>query len=513
MTRREVRVLEAAELQALGDAWDALPTRRGVQADFYDSYAWFASWLHTAGEQAAAVRVPAVLEGDSPVALLPMVARTSRRWESAGSGLRTRYRPVLGLEDPDAGALARLAEAVARAGARELALHRLPARDPATAALLAALRSAGFRAYQRQRSSDCLALVESGWVEHRKRFATYDRSVRTKTKRLRALWGVTVEEYGSRTGRPVADGFAVYADIQRRSWKGPLPEQTRAQRLELLRHTEALGWARLYVLEVAGAPAAAHVWFRVGSVATWLSTAYDQRLAALSPGSIIMWEAQERLFAESPPRLVDFLPGHNPQKDSLGPDRSPLVIVEAVRRTVVSGATFPARRQVRYVAPAVAARVRARLRRPQRNGSGEGLTWVRDLEVAPPDGAPPADDALPGERLEPNPRLHRYLAVVAGHPSPEKLADSWAPGDSWWRLGSGPAALARLGPATGPSRVVKEIVLFDGWSGPLEALLCALATATGGAVRVTVAADGPTGEKGTPASVRTAPLPWPDARS
>ena len=69
-----------------------------------------------------------------------------------------------------------------------------------------------------------------------------------------------------------------------------------------------------------------------------------------------MWRAQERQFAEGPLDVVDLLPGNNPQKDRLSPDRTPLLLVEAVRRTRVSGVTFPVRRQVRHLAPRVVAR-------------------------------------------------------------------------------------------------------------------------------------------------------------
>ena len=95
------------------------------------------------------------------------------------------------------------------------------------------------------------------------------------------------------------------------------------------------------MLRLDGQPAAAEVWFRLGQVATSLGTAYDKRMAALGPGSIIAWWAQERLFAEAVPGLIDHLPGYGPQKNQLGPDRSPVLEVEAARRTVVSGVTFP----------------------------------------------------------------------------------------------------------------------------------------------------------------------------
>jgi hypothetical protein len=263
-----------------------------------------------------------------------------------------------------------------------------------------------------------------------------------------------------------------------------------------------MGWSRLYILSVAGVPTAGHVWFRLGDVATWLSTAYDQRMAALSPGAIIMWQAQERLFAESPPRLVDFLSRHNPQKDGLGPDRTPPLIVEAARTTPVWGITFPMRREVRRVAPAVAGRVRARLASRSRNGAAPAAAPVRRTEVMP------ADQAMAAAELEIDPRAKCYLAVAVGQASPEKMVEGWAADDSWWRVGEGPAALVRLGSDASSPRVVREVVLGESWSGSLEDVLGAVATATGTGVCASLADVGGDRE-GTATPVHRAPLPWP----
>jgi hypothetical protein len=520
----QVAVLRSGDLdQALASAWDALPPERGVQADFYDSHAWLSSWLQAAGPAVAGgLRIPVVLDDGRPVALLPLEARSRRRWESAGASAvdthRKRYRPVLGTEKPDEEALELLVDSVAAAGVRTLALSRLPARDPATDALLGALRRGGFAVHAHERSSDCLAVVEGGWAEHRRRFASYDRSVRTKSNRLRSLWDVSLEEYGPGAETSVADGFALYEDLHQRSWKGSLAGDVRQERLELLRRTERLGWCRLYVLRVAGVPAAAHVWFRIGDVATWLSTAYDLRLAAVSPGSILMWRAQESLFGESPPRLLDFMPGDNPQKDRLSPDRAPLLLVEAARRTVATGVTFPVRQRVRDVLPRAVRRLR-RGRDPRPAEPPRPVVRTRHVEVAPGAGT------LPAAALELDTTRRRALAVVCGHASPEAMAERWNQGDSWWLVGEPPVALVRLGAVVGALAAALELVLLEPGALPVEPLLGAVATTVGATVTADLpeagvaapeagSADGepraPQGKlPGTPIPVRQAVLPWP----
>jgi hypothetical protein len=498
----EARLLRVGDVDpSLAAAWDAMPPRRGTQADYHDSHAWLSSWLHAAGpEVARSLRIPAVLDGGRPVALLPLEARSRRRWESAGARAvgthRKRYRSVLDGERPDQDALELLVEQVAAAGVRELALNRMPARDPATDALLGALRRGGFAVHAHQRSSDCLAVVDGGWAEHRHRFASYDRGVKRLVKRSEPWWELCLEEYGPHAEAPALDGFAVYADLFRRSWKGSLAGKVRKERLELLRRTEALGWCRVYVLRVAGVPAAAELWFRLGEVASGPSTVYDRRMAALGPGSIVVWWAQERIFAEAPPpRLIDLLPGSNPLKERLTPDRPPLLIVEAARRTLASGVSFPVRRRVRAVGQAATGRARTWVRRARKRRPSRAPSDVRVVEVSP--ASTPRPPRV--RRLEPDVPLLRFLAVAGGHRSPEAMARTWPAGDGWWRVGED--ALLRVGDGAGGPAPAREVVLLRDGEVEVEGLLGALAAALGAPVRARL-----------PVPVHRAVLPWPARR-
>jgi CelD/BcsL family acetyltransferase involved in cellulose biosynthesis len=492
----ESSILRVAEVTpGLAAAWDELPAARGVQADVYDSHAWLSSWWDTTGaELAGRVRIPVVLDGDRPVGLLPLAMLSSSRWELAGrGGGRMRYRPVLGAERPDEEVLGLLAEQVGRAGVRDLILPRMPGRDPATAALAAALGQAGFRVARRERSSDCLALVAGGWEEHRRRFAGYEKSVKRFANRMKPLWDVTLEERGPEETAGLEDGYELFAGVHAHSWKKPLTPAMRTHALELLRRSGPRGWPRLYVLRVAGVPAAVHLWFRLGSVATWLETAYDQRLSALGPGTILMWWSQERLFREAVPQVVDFIPGHNPQKDRLGPDRTPIVVLEAARRTLVSGATFPVRRQVRFLAPAVAGRARRKLAGLKPAALASAGDPGRAVSVAAGDGGTAVAE------LELDPSARRFLAAVTGHHSPDAMAGGWAEGDSWWRVGEGPLALARVGATNGDgaTRPVRQLVLFEAGDDRVEEVVAALAGGLAGPLAAPAVAVG------------RALLPWP----
>ena len=492
-------------------AWDALPSGRGRQADFHDSHAWLAAWSQRAGPRAAAaLRIPAVLDGGRPVALLPLEVRSRGRWESAATRAvrthRKRYRPVLGTETPDEEAVGLLVEEVGRAGMRELSLNRLPAGDPATGALLAALRHGGYAVGSLERSCDYLTRVEGGWDEHRRRFAAYERSVRRLLKRCQP-WELRLEEYGGRSGAPMAAGFGLYEDLHEWSWKGSLAPGWRREYLALLRRAEQLGWCRIYVLWVAGVPAAAEIWFRLGQVASVPSMVYDRRLAALGPGSIVLWQAQERAFAESPPGVLDHLPGHNPLKDRIATDRPPLLIVEAVRRTIVGGASLTVRSRARMAGRAAVARALAEIRRARPRPRSRPSPGGRRLRVEPAPTGPPA------ARLELDAPRRRFLAVTGSHRSPAAMASTWVPGDSWWRVGSEPAALVRLGAGEQDSAPVREVVLVNAGPERVEELVGAVAAAVGMPLQLDLSCRDRPDARLRPVPVHQALLPWPGSPS
>jgi len=465
----EVVELHAGDIDAsLASAWDALPPARGMQADIYDSHAWFAAWLSSQADGIAdRVRIPAVVDSGRPVALLPLVlSRSGRRAGVLGMQDRTRARPVIGTEQPQHETLGLLAEAVARCGIRDIDLHRLPSRDPAAAPFVDALREAGFRISQRERSADNLAQVEGDWADYARTFKGFAGYARRFSGRLESLWEIDAEAYGTTPGRPAADGFRCYEELHRRSWKGELSQTARMLRADLLQRVESNGWARVFVLRVGGVAAAAHIWFRLGHVATWLSTAYDQKLAAFSPGTVSMWAAQRTLLNEIPhPRLVDLLPGSNPQKDRLTLSKPPLLVTEAIRPTVWAGVSVPARRQGRRAQAAIAARVRVR-RRQIVDEPEPG----RIVSVA---AVPDARNAN-AYRLNVTAAHRRYLATTVGHAAPEKMAASWGAADEWWVSGNSPDGLIRI--ARGQAGVtVREIVRLKSAAEP-EVLIAALAS-------------------------------------
>ncbi len=471
------------ELLALAGEMDRLALSRGDLADPWDSGAYVSAWLATAGREAQP-RCPAAFDPEGRLrGILPLVEGRGGVPVPLGLGTRPRYRAVLGGREADPAVLAALADGLGREGVRELELPAVPLRDPATEALASALREAGFTVTRRETTEECLALVSGGWEGHRKRFRKVDRTAKNFANKARRLGEIAVRRFGP-DEEELARGWGVYLELHARGWKGPLREPMRSFRERYLREAGRRGWSRLFVLDVAGVPAAAIAWFHLGEVAVAYSTVYDARMAAVSPGTILMWRSHGEIFAEREPRVCDLLPGHGAQKDQLGPDRTPLAVLEARRGARVGGLGRDLARAARGLARRVAGGAGGKGRAPGPPAVHAPVPWP----------APDAGDGepLPVAPLSPGPREEILLAVAAGAPSPKRLREGWEDGDRWLAVGSPPVALLRIG----AGGTVREVVLGPGGEpsaaslAPLARALAAAGEAVspppGGAVAVSV---------------------------
>ncbi|WTW93375.1 GNAT family N-acetyltransferase [Streptomycetaceae bacterium NBC_01309] len=353
-------LLRAQDLDAAFAAgWDDLAAARGTLADCFDTHVWAGAVLATHPETAERARIAAVVDEATgrPQSLLALQDHGGGRYTTFAPD-RPRSRVVSEQAD-----LTPLAEQLARSGVRDLRLRRLPSRDAATHRLLGALRRTGYHVHARERSHDMLAGVEDGWDGHRARFKSFHTHCGRVERKIRKQGDIAFDAYLET--HDADTGFAVYADLFPRSWKGPLTERIRAERLDFVRRAAARGWLRLYVLRVGDRPAATYLWFRVGSVALWHSTAYDEELAPLGVGNLAMWRAHQHILTEdaaAPPALVDLLPTTTVQKNRLAPERPPLLDVEAVRERPFASAVLPVRALARTARAAAVGRLRARAR-------------------------------------------------------------------------------------------------------------------------------------------------------
>lgn len=113
-------------------------------------------------------------------------------------------------------------------------------------------------------------------------------------------------------------GLEVLLDLHQERWRGASEAIDGAQierfHLDALRGMARLGWARIYVLSVAGAPRAALYGFRHGDRFAFYQAGRDPAWQKRSVGTVLLGMILERCFAEGVAEF-DFLHGNEPYKD------------------------------------------------------------------------------------------------------------------------------------------------------------------------------------------------------
>ncbi len=501
---RDVKLFGAQQaLDRWRDAWDALPSQRGLHADLYDTATWLASWLAVAPpDTTSRLRIPAVFEEGRLAGVMPLLEERFGRWTIPAMGYRPRYRIVTGQEHPDEETIAALIEGAAQAGAKEFQFLAMPSQDPQTELLQQVLRRSGYDLSVSEGTTECLATAGCNWEEHAQGYLEIRRTSRKRRRKAETLGKVEIIAFGGPDGNPVSEGMEIYASVHAASWKGPLKKNTLAHRRALVELAQERGWVRLFVLELAGIAAAAHIWFRIGRRAISYSTVYDQRLATLSLGTVIQWETHEDAFTGEPPLLIDYLPGRGTYKDRLGTIKPRLLVLRAHRRTLISRLTFPIQRAVRHTARKarqLGNKLGKHKKAPLRSRTTERATKVvyspgGDFLAVPTDITPPLD---------------LLLAVAGAHKSPKAMRESWQKEDGWWLVGNQPLAAVRVGQkGEHTHRPVRETILFQGQNHSLEDLLGPVARDLDETLEAWIAS--PAGEQTVKAlRVIHCPLPWP----
>jgi CelD/BcsL family acetyltransferase involved in cellulose biosynthesis len=441
----------------LAAEWDRLASGRGTQADIYSSYAWFRAVLDGHPGLASRVVVPAVVGDGAPVALLPL-RRQGWGWVSAHADHAQRCRPSLDPSVPEPEACALLVEQMGRAGVRELVLRGLPTRDPATTALVAALRDDGFVVEAAEKRTDNVVPVAADLEAYERSQRKLVTSSRARERRVTPFWDMAVTTYGA-DGAPLEEGLAQFEAISAESWKGSRRHAARRTRQALLSRADELGWLRLMILSIGGRPAAGNIFFRLGEVFVGWNTVYDQRLSVLSPGQILHRYVQEAVGVD-PPGLLDLLPGDNPFKETLGVLHPPLLDVEARRPTPLRSSTHPVRRWARHHVPGATHRAQMRLVHA-RNGLRARRAVAapgRRMRIAPAPGGGADSTVTEVELTVP---LQRYLAVVHGLPNATAVATRW-PDDRWFHVEPGTGrALVRLAAPDGEGAEPAPVATLD----------------------------------------------------
>ncbi len=311
------------------DSWDALSERHtpvlddAARATFFCSVPWFKALGTSSLDPGDGLRLYAA--GDPPSLILPLRqparhgAFGMRRLTSLANFYSCDFAPLARAGAPHARDVAAIAGALrAEAPAIDLVeLTSLPYPSAAFDALEHAFAGAGwwlqsyfhfanwFEPTAGRTSADYLA-ARPPRLRH-----TVERKARALARRDDARIELIVADGALRADR-LARAIAAYEEVYRASWKvaEPYPRFAAA----FIRAGAETGSLRLGLVTLADRPVAAQIWIVWQGRATLCKLAHDERVKALSIGSVLTWRMFQHVLDVDRVREVDFGRGDDPFK-------------------------------------------------------------------------------------------------------------------------------------------------------------------------------------------------------
>ena len=362
---------DPAALAELAEAWDALAVANRLPLAAPGVVeAW---WRHLAPGRAR-LRVVAVRDGGELVGLAPLWAR-GRDVRLAGTELFNGLAPLAagGREDEVAAAVAR---ELARAGPDLLLLEGIPADAPWPRLLRE--RWPGERrpaAFEREVISAPVAHLRPAFDEW---MGTRSKNFRSQMRRARRQLDDDGGAVRAATPETLRDDLEALRVLHESRWEGRGASNLAPYGGALVEGLEAAGRAlgperfRLWVVEVEGAPAAAHLFVAAGGVVTYWNGGWDERHARYKPALLSILAAVEEACGHGDD-LFDLGAGENAYKQRFADGDEPLawrgLIAPGPRALLTRARLSPraARRVVKRVLPEpVRERARSVLTRTRR---------------------------------------------------------------------------------------------------------------------------------------------------
>lgn len=315
-----------AAFDELGAEWDALASRGPADLPFV-AHGWISAWLDAFAPGAEPIVLVARAPSGEPLGMAPFLEERSRgvvRLLSPTNDHSCRFEWVLGQDA--AGAVAAIwAHLRDRMRWDVLVLRELP-RDGPTSALLEPLARADRHPTGRWESVRSPFLALGARPSEERADARFRANLRRRAKRLAEMGAVAV--WRADGPEEAEAGLAAFLELERAGWKG---EGGTAVALDpalvlfyarIVRDAAARGALALRALTLDGRPIGVHLGLVHRGVYYLPKTAYDERLAKVSPGQLL----QREVLAECEARGLggfDFLGPDMPWKRDWEPEHAP----------------------------------------------------------------------------------------------------------------------------------------------------------------------------------------------
>nr|VFJ48022.1 MAG: Acetyltransferase (GNAT) domain-containing protein [Candidatus Kentron sp. FM]VFJ64606.1 MAG: Acetyltransferase (GNAT) domain-containing protein [Candidatus Kentron sp. FM]VFK19300.1 MAG: Acetyltransferase (GNAT) domain-containing protein [Candidatus Kentron sp. FM] len=296
--------------------WEQLPS--GADALFakcqkdslFFSRPWFENLVVTSLEGDQAMLLACVVEGDSVLAILPLMTDKGDRYYSLSNRYSSLYSLLLA-DGAEQEILTCLARGLRRLPFHSLRLEPVADNDANIDSLQRAMESSGFECHRYFRFFNWAhRLQEKSYDEYMAaRPARVRSTIARKHRKLEREHGCDIRLY---TGGDLQQAVKDYQAVYRASWKGSEP--IAGFIMGLVNTLSESGWLRLAVLYAAGQPAAAQLWFVVHGKAGIFRLAYDDAWRRYSPGSILTGYLMAYVIDTDKVHELDFLMGNDRYK-------------------------------------------------------------------------------------------------------------------------------------------------------------------------------------------------------
>lgn len=279
---------------------------------------WFENLAATALQDGQALSLACVIDGDTVLAILPLMKPAGGVFHALKHRYSSRYSVLLGPNHQPA-TLACLARGLRASHFDSLLLEPVADTDNAMAGLQTNLQAVGFVCRRHFRFYNwILEVADQSFDDYMaSRPARLRNTIARKRRKLEREQAYRIRLFVGRDAPPaMADYYRVYGA----SWKAS--EQYTALLDGLVAAFSKRGWSRLAVLYIGERPAAAQLWFVLHPKAYIFRLAYDETWQRYSPGSLLTAYLMEQVIDTDQVEEIDFLTGNEAYKQDWMSDRS-----------------------------------------------------------------------------------------------------------------------------------------------------------------------------------------------
>lgn len=296
--------------------WDQLPLsssalfEKSEKESLFFSRQWFQNLVNTALEDDQPVLLACVVEEGRVLAILPLIKRTDKDWDSLRHLYSSLYTLLLAENDQEE-ILTCLCQGLRQLPFHSLSLEPVAEDDSNINSLQRAMESCGFICYRYFRFYNWFHRLQ-GQTFTDYMAARPARVRNTIARKERKLAREHNYEIRLHIGSDVQQAMADYNAIYKSSWKA---YELFAEIIEgMVGCMSEPGWPRLAILYIEGQPTAAQLWFVVHRKASIFRLAHDEAWKHYSPGSILMRQLMEYVIDTDKVEEIDFLTGNDRYK-------------------------------------------------------------------------------------------------------------------------------------------------------------------------------------------------------